>query len=170
MMEIMSIYKIGESKEIADAMFPKRNIYIVHGFSIFLLIYVLYLCYQSNLVTRIALIVIAIAGIIILQFILFKQKKNFLHIIYERFQETNSTDEIIYHYKFNDQDMVIINTNTDAHVEINYNSFCQYLETTNYVLVVSKAKQYIIFNRDVAKQYDLKNFFKKKVPSIRIQE
>ena len=44
------------------------------------------------------------------------------------------------------------------------------LETTNYVLVISKAKQYIIFNRDVAEQYDLKNFFKKKIPSIRIQE
>ena len=138
----------------------RNEIFILFMVFRFFYWYVLYLCYQSNLVTRIALIVIAIAGIIILQFILFKQKKNFLHIIYERFQETNSTDEIIYHYKFNDQDMVIINTNTDAHVEINYNCFCQYLETTNYVLVVSKAKQYIIFNRDVAKQYDLTNFFK----------
>lgn len=169
-MEITSIYKIDESKEIADAIFPKRNIYIVHGCSIFLLVYILYLCSQSNLVTRIVLIIIAIAGIIILQFILFKQKKNFLHIIYERFQETNSADEITYHYKFNDQDLVIINTNTNARVEINYDCFCQYLETTNYVLVVSKAKQYIIFNRDIAEQYDLKNFFKKKIPAIRIQK
>lgn len=170
MMEITSIYKIDDSKEIADAIFPKRNIYIVHGFSIFLLIYIVYLCLQSNLVTRIVLIIIGIIGIIGLQFILFKQKKNFLHIIYERFQETNSADEIIYHYKFDDKGMVVINTNTNAHVEINYNCFCQYLETTNYVLVISKAKQYIIFNRDVAEQYDLKNFFKKKIPSICIQE
>ena len=59
--------------------------------------------------------------------------------------------EIIYKYKFDDQFLAITNTNTNAHVDINYQHFNQYLETTNYVLVVSKAKQYIIFNKDMPK-------------------
>ena len=144
-MEIICTFKISDSNEISEAMFPKRNVYIINGGSIFILIYVLINCLQNNLATNIVLFLIVIVAIAVLQYFLYRQKKNYSHLIYERFQETNTGD-------------------------INYQHFNQYLETTNYVLVVSKAKQYIIFNKDIAKKYELKEFFMQKNPSIRTKK
>lgn len=169
-MEIICTFKISDSNEISEVMFPKRNVYIINGGTIFILIYVLINCLQNNLATNIVLFLIVIVAIAVLQYFLYRQKKNYFHLIYERFQETNTGDKIIYKYKFDDQFLAITNTNTNAHVDINYQHFNQYLETTNYVLVVSKAKQYIIFNKDIAKKYELKEFFMQKNPSIRTKK
>ena len=43
-MEIICTFKISDSNEISEAMFPKRNVYIINGGSIFILIYVLINC------------------------------------------------------------------------------------------------------------------------------
>lgn len=169
-MEIICTFKISDSNEISEVMFPKRNVYIINGGTIFILIYVLINCLQNNLATNIVLFLIVIVAIAVLQYFLYRQKKNYSYLIYERFQETNTGDKIIYKYKFEDQFLAITNTNTNAYVDINYQHFNQYLETTNYVLVVSKAKQYIIFNKDIAKKYELKEFFMQKNPSIRTKK
>ena len=77
-MEIICTFKISDSNEISEAMFPKRNVYIINGGSIFILIYVLINCLQNNLATNIVLFLIVIVAIAVLQYFLYRQKKNYM--------------------------------------------------------------------------------------------
>ena len=167
-MEITCTFSINDSDEIAKALYPKTYTFIIRGCSLLIIFYAIFNCFQNNLATSLIIIVIAIVGIILLQLFLSKQQDKFKEIIESRFKEANKiNDEIIYHYQFNDDYILVTNKVNEGQVEIYYDDFNKYIETENYVLVMTKAKQYIIFNKDVAQKHDLKNYLKQKYRFIR---
>lgn len=165
-MEFTCQLQLKDLEKIIQATFPKYRQWLAYGVSVLLIIDTYFTCKHNNAATNFILIMICAIGIILIHTIVWRQKKKYVRLTIERLQEANTGDVIVYQYQLKDDHIDITNLNSHGHIEMRYDVFKYYKEITEYVIVMSRAQQFIIFNKDKANALDLKTFFKQKNPSL----
>lgn len=75
-MNIETILKPQQLDEISMAIFPKKLTFLFHGGELFLIIYAIYLGWNTNIATRIVIMIIIVIGCLCLELLLKHRKKN----------------------------------------------------------------------------------------------
>lgn len=169
MSDLHCMINIDDSDEIFDGIYSKKRQWLIHGCALLLLLLGLVQSINTNFSTSLVIMTIVFISIIVIELFLNKQTKKLRHVFKERLKENNNKDTIEYHFQFNDETCHIHNVNTQGQVDLQYTLFKKYIETTHYVVLMTQAQQFIIFNKEVAHQHDLKSFLIEKNPSIKVK-
>lgn len=161
-MELESELRIDDAGEICKATFSKGYEIFDHLCSIGLLILAVVEALTTNLATAIIIFLICGSGVLFIEISLAAKKKRSIKLTKERWQEVHSGKNIIYHYDFKEDVISISNLTNQGKAEISYDVFRKYVETEHYALLMTKTKQYLVFNKDVAREHDIKGFVKQK--------
>lgn len=163
----MKKYEVEFEKEglenIVKKTFPMKAKMIAHIIAIVLL--VMAIVKRNNVIVSL----IYIAGAIIMEWELYYSIRKSAKISYERIFETTHSDSICFCYTFEENGIQIHNKTTGGESELYYDAIHRYVEIDNYVVLVTKSRQFIALHEGDVNKEEMMRFLKSKNAAIKMR-
>lgn len=154
--------------EIFKATYSKKRTVIIHTVAIIFCVLAVTSGWIYNFGTDVVITLIYLIGAVMVELILYFNKKKALKITRARWNETTNGNVYIYHYRLGENALYAHNTTTDRENEMSYEHFEKYIETEHYALLLTKGNLCFAFDKEIAVKFDLKGFVKSKNALLKI--
>lgn len=147
-----------DMKELSNATFSTKVQYLIHGLALYSIV-VGFISISTDLLLTFGNLI----SVVLFEGFLYVIKRKSAKVSQNRFIE-NYGEKAHLVFDFTE------NTILTGSSHLNYDSLSQYIETTKFVVLLTKSKQFIALNKEEANQKELLSFLINKNKSLKVKK